>query len=163
MPIDSGGNAGADSEHDYSSRSRRSTPSVPLPSNIARVLNRAQQQELAATGSGRREQFRATRVLIGAAIDAGYSRADIARVFGVTVASTRTRQHYVPGYLSAELIIGLAQLLSFSTVRTWKFEVGVDERHAVQIDKHRAVMFARFRPQPVYAYVDGVLVARNNA
>ena len=37
--------------------------------------------------------------------------------------------------------------------------VGRQEQHQVRIEKHRKQLLAGFRPQPVYAYVDGQLVA----
>ncbi|UYG17673.1 hypothetical protein BRM3_04415 [Brachybacterium huguangmaarense] len=53
--------------------------------------------------------------------------------------------------------------LSFSTVRTWEFDVGVHERHRVRIDKRRPLLLAGARPQTVTVHVDGVLVAQNTA
>ncbi|THE08176.1 hypothetical protein E1I21_04160 [Microbacterium oleivorans] len=46
---------------------------------------------------------------------------------------------------------------------TWAFFVGHQERHSVRIEKHRTVFFAGFRPQPVYAFIDDVLVAQGVA
>ena len=60
-------------------------------------------------------------------------------------------------------IVNTTQMISLNLVASWQFPVGVTEVHHVQIDKHREVMFAGFRPQPVYAYVDGVLVAQGVA
>ncbi len=57
-------------------------------------------------------------------------------------------------------VVKTVQFLSFDLVQTWDFVVGVQERHAVHIEKHRTVLFAGFRPQPVYAYVDGLPVAQ---
>ncbi|TPW78493.1 hypothetical protein [Schumannella sp. 10F1B-5-1] len=45
-------------------------------------------------------------------------------------------------------------------VAQWDLVVGVNEPHAVHIEKHRPVFMAGFRAQPVYAWVDGVLVAQ---
>lgn len=49
---------------------------------------------------------------------------------------------------------------SVTLVKSWDFVVGVQERHLVHIEKHREVLFPGFRPQPVYAYVDGLPVAQ---
>ena len=57
-------------------------------------------------------------------------------------------------------VVNTVQFASFDLVKTWDFVVGVQERHAVHIEKHRTVLFAGFRPQPVYAYVDGLPVAQ---
>lgn len=65
--------------------------------------------------------------------------------------------------VDGQSVVDTVRIVSLSTVKTWEFEVGVNERHMVRIDKHRAVLFAGFRPQPVYAYVDGLLVAQNSA
>lgn len=65
--------------------------------------------------------------------------------------------------VDGQSVVDTVRLLSVNTVKTWEFEVGANERHTVRIDKHRAVLFAGFRPQPVYAYVDGVLVAQSVA
>jgi len=60
-------------------------------------------------------------------------------------------------------VVGDFRFASVSTVKTYEFVVGDREKHTVRIDKHRATLFAGFRPQPVYAYVDGVLVAEGVA
>ena len=60
-------------------------------------------------------------------------------------------------------VVSTTQVFSLNLVASWQFPVGVNEVHHVQIDKHRAVLFAGFRPQPVYAYVDGVVVAQGVA
>ena len=62
-------------------------------------------------------------------------------------------------YVDGESIIKTVRFASLDLVKTWKFEVGDEEVHEVQIDKHRELMFAGFRPQPVHAFVDGKLVA----
>ncbi|GAA3398609.1 hypothetical protein [Cryptosporangium minutisporangium] len=54
-------------------------------------------------------------------------------------------------------------IASIQLVQTFDLVVGVQERHAVRIEKHRERMFGGFRPQPVYAYVDGRLVAQGVA
>jgi hypothetical protein len=60
-------------------------------------------------------------------------------------------------------VVDQVRLFSVNLVATWQFTVGTTEIHHVQIDKHRAVFFAGFRPQPVFAYVDGVGVAQGVA
>ena len=62
-------------------------------------------------------------------------------------------------YVDGESIIKTVRFASLDLVKTWKFEVGDEEKHEVQIDKHRSLLFAGFRPQPVNAFVDGKLVA----
>ena len=60
-------------------------------------------------------------------------------------------------------IVRTIRIGSIHLVKHWDFEVGSQERHAVRIEKHRQRLFAGFRPQPVYAYVDGQLVAQGVA
>ena len=60
-------------------------------------------------------------------------------------------------------VVNTTQMFSMNLVSSWQFPVGVSEVHHVQIDKHRELLFAGFRPQPVYAYVDGVVVAQGVA
>lgn len=60
-------------------------------------------------------------------------------------------------------VVNTTQFVTLKLVSTWQFPVGVNEVHHVQIDKHRELFFAGFRPQPVYAYVDGQLVAQGVA
>ncbi|TBN57187.1 hypothetical protein EYE40_07120 [Glaciihabitans arcticus] len=62
-------------------------------------------------------------------------------------------------YVDGESIIKTVRFASLSLVKTWEFEVGETEKHKVKIEKHRALMFAGFRPQPVHAFVDGKHVA----
>jgi len=57
-------------------------------------------------------------------------------------------------------VVSTVQFVSFDLVKSWDFVVGWQERHLVHIEKHREVLFAGFRPQPVYAYVDGQPVAQ---
>jgi hypothetical protein len=57
-------------------------------------------------------------------------------------------------------VVNTTRIFSVSLVASWSFAVGTSEVHTVQIDKHRARLFPAFRPQPVYAYVDGQLVAQ---
>jgi hypothetical protein len=60
-------------------------------------------------------------------------------------------------------IVRTVRIASLELVKAWEFDVGVDERHHVRIEKHRPRLFAGFRPQPVYAYVDGRLIAEGAA
>ncbi len=57
-------------------------------------------------------------------------------------------------------VVKRRQYFSLRLVKTYEFTVGVHERHAVRIDKHRKLFLAGVRPQPVFAYVDGQLVAQ---
>jgi hypothetical protein len=57
-------------------------------------------------------------------------------------------------------VVKRIQMFSTSLVRTYEFTVGVHERHTVRIDKHHKFPFGGARPQPVFAYVDGQLVAQ---
>ncbi|MFK0073159.1 hypothetical protein [Arthrobacter woluwensis] len=63
--------------------------------------------------------------------------------------------------VDGQSVVDTVRVLSFSLVKTWEFPVGVHERHWVRIDKHREVLLPALRPQPVYAYVDGFLVAQH--
>jgi hypothetical protein len=56
-------------------------------------------------------------------------------------------------------IVRTVRLASVDLVKRYEFVVGTTEQHHVRIEKHRQRMLAGFRPQPVYAYVDGHLVA----
>lgn len=60
-------------------------------------------------------------------------------------------------------VVSTTQMFGLHLVSSWQFTVGVTEVHTVQIDKHRELFFAGFRPQPVYAYVDRQLVAQGVA
>ena len=53
-------------------------------------------------------------------------------------------------------------VMSFRLVRTWNVVVGTGEMHNVRIEKHRPLLFSFLRPQPLFAYVDGVLVAQSH-
>jgi hypothetical protein len=53
------------------------------------------------------------------------------------------------------------RMLSVHLVKTWQFDVGENERHAVRIDKTRPLFAAAVRPQPLSACVDGALVAQS--
>lgn len=58
-------------------------------------------------------------------------------------------------------VVDTVKMFSVSLVTKYEFEVGSAERHRVRIEKHRAAFFAGFRPQPIFAYVDDVLVAQS--
>ena len=60
-------------------------------------------------------------------------------------------------------IVRTVRLGSLELVKTYEFVVGTTEQHQVRIEKHRARALAGFRPQPVYAYVDGRLAAEDIA
>jgi hypothetical protein len=55
------------------------------------------------------------------------------------------------------------RVASLDLVKHYEFVVGTNEQHHVRIEKHRRRLFAGFRPQPVYAYVDNQLVAQSVA
>ncbi|WP_372443604.1 hypothetical protein [Nucisporomicrobium flavum] len=57
-------------------------------------------------------------------------------------------------------VVRTVRLASVDRVKRYEFVVGSQERHHVRIEKHRELLFAGFRPQPVYAFVDGRLVAQ---
>ncbi len=60
-------------------------------------------------------------------------------------------------------VISTTLMFGGTLVKSYTFTVGVDEVHHVQIDHHRARFVAGFRPQPVFAFVDGQLVAQGVA
>lgn len=64
--------------------------------------------------------------------------------------------------VDGQSVVDTVRLGSLSTVQFWEFEVGVHERHTVRIEKHREVLFAGLRPQPVYGFIDGALVAQHS-
>jgi len=49
-------------------------------------------------------------------------------------------------------VISQVQLASVDLVNRFDLVVGVQEQHHVHIEKHRKLMFAGFRPQPVYTW-----------
>lgn len=60
-------------------------------------------------------------------------------------------------------IVRTVRLVSLDLVKRYEFAVGTAEEHHVRIEKHRQRLFAGFRPQPIYAYVDDQLVAQDVA
>jgi hypothetical protein len=60
-------------------------------------------------------------------------------------------------------VVNTVRFASVSLVKRWDLVVGVQERHHVRIELHRERILAGFRPQPVYAYVDGQLAAQDVA
>ena len=57
-------------------------------------------------------------------------------------------------------VVKTVQIASLGLVKRWDFVVGRQEQHLVHIELHRQRLFGGFRPQPVYAYVDGQPVAQ---
>jgi hypothetical protein len=57
------------------------------------------------------------------------------------------------------LVVKTLVTFSFRLVSRFDFQVGQAEVHAVRVEKHRALFFSFARPQPIKAFVDGVLVA----
>ncbi len=55
------------------------------------------------------------------------------------------------------------RLFSVRLVKRYELSVGNAERHQVVIEKHRELVLAGLRPQPVRAFVDGQLVAEGIA
>lgn len=55
-------------------------------------------------------------------------------------------------------IIREQRMFSLSLVRKYEFAVGVDERHAVRIEKERKLFLAGLRNQKYRVYVDGQLI-----
>lgn len=60
-------------------------------------------------------------------------------------------------------IVRTVRVASIELVKRYEFVVGAGEQHHVRVEKHRERLFAGFRPQPVYAYVDDRLVAQGVA
>lgn len=60
-------------------------------------------------------------------------------------------------------VVNTLRVGSVSLVKTYEFIVGTNEQHQVRIEKHRELMFAGFRPQKVFAFVDGRPVAQGVA
>lgn len=62
--------------------------------------------------------------------------------------------------VDGQSVVDTVLAFSVMAVKTYEFEVGTAERHMGRIEKHRASVFPAFRPQPIFAYVDGVLMAQ---
>lgn len=60
-------------------------------------------------------------------------------------------------------VVRTVRLASVDLVKRYELIIGTTEQHHVRIEKHRERVFAGFRPQPVYAYVDDTLVAQGAA
>lgn len=60
-------------------------------------------------------------------------------------------------------VVKTVMFASVELVKRYNFVVGTREQHYVTIEHHRKLLFAGFRAQPVYAYVDGALVAQGVA
>ena len=80
-----------------------------LPTRLAQVLQRAHCAELAAVGTERREAWRTTGELLGAAMVAGYSSQVLARCLGVSRESIRTRAER-DGWVSASSVQRIGEL-----------------------------------------------------
>lgn len=65
--------------------------------------------------------------------------------------------------VDGQSVVDNVRMFSLDLVKVWEFPVGYNERHVVRIEKSRAVVLAGFRPQPVSAFVDGVLVMQRDA
>jgi len=57
------------------------------------------------------------------------------------------------------LILKELSLVSFELMKPYQFWVGQHEVHAVRIERHRPLFLAFARPQPLKAFVDGILIA----
>jgi hypothetical protein len=55
-------------------------------------------------------------------------------------------------------VISELNMFSFSLVKAYEFFVGVNERHAVKIEKERKLFLAGLRKQKYRVYVDGHLI-----
>lgn len=62
--------------------------------------------------------------------------------------------------VDGQSVLDTVRFLPVQAVKSYEFEVGTAERHLVRIEKHRDAIWPPFRPQPIFAYVDGVLVAQ---
>jgi hypothetical protein len=60
-------------------------------------------------------------------------------------------------------VVRTVRFASVDLIKRYNIVVGVREQHHVVIEHHRKLLFGGFRPQPVLAYVDGVLVAQGVA
>ena len=58
-------------------------------------------------------------------------------------------------------VISELRMLSLSLVKTYDFVVGVNERHAVRIEKKRKLFLAGLRNQKYRVFVDGRLIAEH--
>jgi len=50
------------------------------------------------------------------------------------------------------------RLLSFNLIKKYEFNVGVQERHKIVIEKERKLLLAGFRPQKYRVFVDDKLL-----
>ena len=55
-------------------------------------------------------------------------------------------------------VVNELRMFSLSLVKTYEFSVGVEERHAVKIEKHRKLLLAGLRNQKYRVFIDGQLV-----
>lgn len=64
--------------------------------------------------------------------------------------------------VDGRLIVRKFITLSLRLRRSFEFEVGIEERHTIRIDKTRPLLVAFARPQPTRAFCDGALVAQDD-
>jgi len=62
--------------------------------------------------------------------------------------------------VDGDLVMKQLVTYTFRLVNVVEFAVGEAERHAVRIEKRRPLLASFAQPQPINAFVDGVLVAR---
>lgn len=55
-------------------------------------------------------------------------------------------------------VVNELRMFSLSLVKAYEFTVGVNERHAVRIEKHRKLFFAGLRNQKYRVFIDGQLL-----
>ncbi len=89
-----------------------------LAPRVATALRRAHLAEANAAGEARREAWRTTRELLGAAIAAGYSARILAECLGVSSESIRTRAER-DGWLSVTAVQELTDL-DAGALRSWR-------------------------------------------
>lgn len=65
--------------------------------------------------------------------------------------------------VNGQSVVDTVRFASLGLTKAWEFPVGVNEVHTVRIEKRRERVLAGFRPQPVTAYVDGVVVMQRDA
>ena len=66
--------------------------------------------------------------------------------------------------ISVDGVTIITKLVTYTLrlVSRFEFPVGETEVHTVRIERHRALLFSFARPQPIKAFVDGVLVAETD-
>ncbi|MBD0371841.1 MAG: hypothetical protein ICV60_13460 [Pyrinomonadaceae bacterium] len=61
-------------------------------------------------------------------------------------------------YVDNQEVVNELRMFSISLVKTYDFVVGVNERHAVRIEKRRKLFLAGLRNQKYRVFVDGQLI-----